>query len=413
MADVVQNKINTLLDKFEQKRGKIDLSLGRITAFLEKIGNPQLNIPPVIHFAGTNGKGSTLAFLKAMIEASGKTCHAYTSPHLVRFNERITIAGREIDNDSLLKTLERVDSEYENHKHEIELTFFELTTIVAFIAFSQSKADYTLLETGLGGRYDATNLIARPLCTVITPVSYDHMDFLGNYLSSIAREKAGIMKKHVPCISSPQMEEVAKILEECAREVAAELEFAPLIANLPELSLKGEHQKINASTAARTASEIGIGQEAIEKGFTTAKWPARMQKLIKGKLPELLPAGFDLWLDGAHNLAGAEALAVEISKSTKPVYLVVGMLNTKDASSYFNALKNQAKAVYTIPIPDDLKTFTAVDLAKIAATAGFPAIAAANEEEAIKEIVSSQTAPASIFITGSLYLAGYILKDNS
>ncbi len=387
-------KINALLDKFGQKQGKIDLSLDRLREFLGKIGNPHLKIPPVIHFAGTNGKGSTIAFLKAIIEADGQSCHVYTSPHLVRFNERIAINGKDIDDESLLKILQYLDLEHT--KHQIELTFFELTTIAAFIAFAKFPAAFTLLETGMGGRYDATN-VTEKILTIITPISIDHTEFLGDTIEKIANEKAGIIRASVPCISASQTDEVKKILT-----AAGKITFAEIPNDLPKLSLKGDHQKTNAAAAIFAARTLGLSKSAITRGLSQAKWNARLQQLKRGDLVNLLPKNYELWLDGAHNIAGAETLAAEIKKFDKPVYLIVGMLNNKDIKTYLTILKPAVKAIYTIPIPD-----AASD---IAATAG---IAMPDAASAIKDILKNQSSPASIFICGSLYLAGHILKSNS
>lgn len=405
----VAEKINSLLDKFDQRRGKIDLSLDRIKIFLNKIGNPHLQVPPVIHFAGTNGKGSTIAFLKAMIEADGKTCHVYTSPHLVRFNERIAVSGKDIEDDFLLETLQQLEKDYEA-QDEVKLTFFELTTIAAFIAFSKVKADFTLLETGLGGLYDATNLIDKPLLTVITPISIDHTEFLGNTIKSIAYGKAGIIKPGVLCISAPQVADAKEVLLRIANEKGSEILFVEPQNDLPELSLKGEHQKINASTAIAVAKEIGLSEAAIQKGLFTAKWNARMQHLTNGELPSLLPNGYELWLDGAHNIAGAETLAKEIKS---PAYLIMGMLNNRDAKAYLEILKNKIKAFYAIPIPGHDNCHEPEKLKLIAESLGIKAFANNNAAAAIKDILDEGQAPSSIFICGSLYLAGEILKSNS
>ena len=401
----MKQQITDLLKKFEQKRGKIDLSLTRIVAFLEKLGNPHLKTPPVIHFAGTNGKGSTIAFLRAMIEASGKTCHIYTSPHLVNYNERIVLAGAEISDEALYKVLQEVDQKADDEN----LTYFEITTAAAFLAFASCKADYLLLETGLGGRLDCTNVIPVPLLTVITPISFDHTEFLGNTLTAIAGEKAGIMKANRPCISAPQLPEAIAALTKKANELNCDLQFAEVL-DLPKLSLCGEHQKINASTAIACAKSLGVSQSAIDKGLQTAKWRARLQKLEKGELVDLLPPNFELWLDGAHNPDGAKVLAdfIKTNFQNRKKYLIVGMLENKDAAEYSTFFEGLFDKVYTIPILNQ-KCYTSQKLAEFFENT--TAMPSANE--AVSEIVKENQIDSSIFIAGSLYLAGQILENNS
>jgi len=339
-----------------------------------------------------------------MIEADGKSCHVYTSPHLIRFNERIAVNGEEIDNARLLPILEELEGEYEKYKHEIKLTFFELTTIAAFMAFARSHADYTLLETGMGGRYDATNLFTKPLLTVITPISIDHTEFLGSTIADIAYEKAGIIKPGVTCISAPQVSEAKKVLE-----AAGPITFAEIPKSLPQLALNGAHQKINAATAIAAARNLGLSEIAIQQGLTSAKWNARMQRLKHGALADMLPAGYELWLDGAHNLAGAESLAAEIKG---PTYLIIGMLNNKDAHAYLNAFKGKIKGIYAIPIPGGHNDFKPEELKNIAQNLEIKAFAATDAASAIKDILQNDKSPSSIFICGSLYLAGHILESN-
>jgi dihydrofolate synthase/folylpolyglutamate synthase len=325
----MQSKIDELLNEFQKKRGKIDLSLDRIIAFMEKLGSPQLKLPPVIHIAGTNGKGSTLAFLRAMIEAEGKTCHVYTSPHLMKFNERIVLRGKEISDDYLLEILSTV----ERLARGLELTFYEITTAAAFLAFSQIQADYLLLETGLGGRFDATNIIPNPLLTIITPISFDHMEFLGNNLVQIAGEKAGIMKEGVPCVVAPQKVEVLELFSRKANEKNAELIVAKP-KNIENLALKGAHQMINAAVAATAAEKIGISYKGVQRGYQTAIWRGRLQKLTKGELPKYLLDNHELWLDGAHNEDGAKVLSEHFAATKKPLFLILGMMKRKNPADF-------------------------------------------------------------------------------
>lgn len=395
----MKDSINQLLLKFEQKFKKIDLSLDRITKFMDKIGNPQLNLPTTIHVAGTNGKGSTIAFLKAMIEADGKTCHVYTSPHLVNFNERIQIKGKDISDEYLLKILRQVDEASANE----DLTYFELTTATAFIAFAETPADYLLLETGLGGRLDATNIVPNPKICLFTPISYDHVEYLGNTLTQIATEKAGIIKEGAICISSLQTPEVIGAL----KAKAANLIVADTDYKLPELALKGAHQKINAITAMEVAKTLGLNEHAIQRGLKTAKWRARMQLLIKGDM-----AG--CWLDGAHNQGGAEVIAKHVSENQeKPWVLIMGMVQTKDVRGYLKNFIGKIKCVYTVPILGITKGRDPFELALNARSLSIPAIACTSELEAKQKIVATYGDNVNILITGSLYLAGKILEKNS
>ncbi len=404
----MQTRISELLGKFEEKRGKIDLSLHRVKQFLEKLGSPHIKTPPVIHFAGTNGKGSTIAFLKAMIEGNGQTCHVYTSPHLVRFNERIVIGGKEISDDFLYDIL----SEVEKQAEDSDVTFFEITTAAAFLAFSQTPADFLLLETGLGGRLDTTNVIPSPLLTAITPISHDHMEFLGSTLAEIAKEKAGIMKRGVPCISTPQEPEAQKVIEDYAGEMDIELEFSSSYPDLPPLALPGEHQRINASLAVDCARKIGLSGDAVTYGLQSAKWRARLQMLNRGKLAALVPKFSALWLDGAHNTAGAKALAEFFRNSHSPFYLVLGMMERKSPEEFLRHFSGMAKTVYTVKIDSNEPSHDAEKLAEIARSLGFDAKPVDGVERALIDIAISEHKASNILVAGSLYLAGQVLAQN-
>jgi dihydrofolate synthase/folylpolyglutamate synthase len=416
----------------------IDLSLGRIEALLEKLGSPHKRLPPVIHVAGTNGKGSTCAFLRAMLEAQGKRVHVYSSPHLVRFHERIRLGGKLIDEDELAALLE----ECEERNAGAPITFFEITTAAAMLAFTRHKADAIILEVGLGGRFDATNVIARPAATVITPVDLDHQSYLGSTIGEIAGEKAGIIKKGVTCIVGPQADDARLVIEQ-----RATLHDAPLslwgqdfmaheehrrmvyqdengLMDLPLPRLPGAHQIINAAVAIaalRRQQALQISDKAIEDGLMTVEWPARMQRLTRGPLVSAAPRGSEIWLDGAHNPHGARALAHAIAdleeRTPRPLYLVCGMLQTKDAAGYFLAFRGLARCVTTVAIPGDPLTQGAGQLYDAALAAGLEAHPATSLEDALMQIegrhaLSNATAAPRIVICGSLHLAGAVLREN-
>ena len=349
----------------------IDLSLDRMWRILAALGHPQDKCPPIIHIAGTNGKGSTAAMLRAILEADGKVVHAYHSPHLVRFHERILLAGEEISETALADVLVRVEAANQGRP----ITFFEVTTAAAFLAFSEMPADYLILEVGLGGRLDATNVIT-PALSAITPVSLDHQDFLGDTLLSIAEEKAGIMKLGVSCIIAPQAPDAQAHLETLAarrgtplicagqdyhmREEDGRLvyHYESGLLDLPLPRLRGAHQLINAGTAIALARELGVSETAMAQGLKTAQWPARLQRLGHGPLVAQLeaqnPQG-QLWLDGGHNEAAAKALAAWAKTETRdrPLHIILGLLNTKAHAAYVAALADTGAQVYCVPIPDN------------------------------------------------------------
>nr|WP_321462237.1 folylpolyglutamate synthase/dihydrofolate synthase family protein [uncultured Cohaesibacter sp.] len=412
----------------------IDLELGRIERLLSKLGNPHLSLPPTIHIAGTNGKGSTSAFLRAMTEAAGKKVHVYTSPHLVNFRERIRLAGVLVSDEILIDALHRCEEANDGEP----ITLFEITTTAAFLLFSEHPADLLILEVGLGGRFDATNVIKDPLATVITPIAHDHEGFFGSKISRIAWEKAGIMKKGIAAIWAQQEEEVRSVLEAEAAKVGAHPlsiggqdwmsyeEHGSLIfqgesglMDLPLPRLGGRHQLSNAGTAIATIKQVlpEITDEQIAKGLTTVDWPARLQRLTSGALFDLLPKGSEFWLDGGHNphagLAVASAFADLEEKAPRALHMIVGMLNTKDPAGYFAPFKGLAKDIITVPIEGNDAALDPVELAQIAQQAGIPASAAGSVEEAFKRLTLMNMKPAPrILVGGSLYLAGNILRDN-
>jgi len=414
----------------------IDLSLGRVERLLGKLGNPQDRLPPVIHVAGTNGKGSVCAFLKAILEAAGRRVHVYTSPHLVRFHERISLAGpdgisRPIGEQALVDVLTRTR---EINKGD-DITQFEITTAAAFLAFSETPADALILEVGLGGRLDATNVIDRPRLCVITQVSIDHADKLGGTLELIAGEKAGILKPGVPAVVSPQPLEVLGVLKREAGLLRAPLsiwgesfdgyeqrgrlvvQFEDQLLDLPPPALIGRHQFVNAATAVAAALQLkslGVDERAIGQGLQRAVWPARMQRLHEGPLPALLGPSSELWLDGGHNPAAGEVLAATLAdleeRSPKPLYLVTGMMGLKDAAGFLKPFRGLARRILTVPIPGAHEApFVPSRLAEVARRAGLDASEAAGVEEALSRIEADAPASKRVMICGSLYLAGHVL----
>ncbi|MEQ9607396.1 MAG: folylpolyglutamate synthase/dihydrofolate synthase family protein [Kiloniellaceae bacterium] len=432
---------DAVLDRLTRLHPKvIDLSLGRVERLLERLGHPEARLAPVVHVAGTNGKGSLLAFLRAMLEAAGRRVQVYTSPHLVRFHERIRLTTGLIDEAALIALLERCEAE--NGPEPI--TFFEVTTAAAFLAFAQEPADILLLEVGLGGRLDATNDIDRPRLTAITPVALDHQQFLGSTLSAIAGEKAGIMKPGVTCVVGPQEPATLTVLERHAQRIGTPLfchdrdwTFAPTTDGfryedaagprvLPRPSLLGAHQFANAALAVACATqlgEFGLDDRAIEGGIATASWPARLQRLTKGPLVDALPpendfGGWELWLDGGHNPAAGEALAATLKDRSRmdwgdrPLDLVYGMLDTKVAAGYLEALAPFAHSLKAVRIPGEQASLSAEAAAGHASAAGIDALPVESVLDGVQAIVAKAEEPGRILICGSLYLAGHVLSEN-
>ena len=403
----------------------IDLTLGRTWRLLEALGNPQNDLPPVIHIAGTNGKGSTQAMIRAGLEGAGQRVHAYTSPHLARFHERIRVAGELISEDALTAML---DECYEANNGET-ITYFEITTCAAILAFARTPADFTLLEVGLGGRVDATNVFEKPAMTIITPVSFDHPQFLGNTVAEIAGEKAGILKRGVPAIITRQPDDAMEVIEARAEKLGAPMlvqgqhwdaweERGRLIyqdetglLDLPPPALMGAHQFQNAGTAITALRHFGFGEDACEAVPTNVTWAARMQKLSHGPLIDLGPQA-EFWLDGGHNAACAATLAETLTRLPKrPTHLICGMLNTKDISGYLEPLVPYTASLTAVSIPDEVNTLPAPVTAKAARDAGMDAGEADSVRSAVEDIIRKQ-ADARILICGSLYLAGAILREN-
>ena len=407
----------------------IDLSLGRIERLLKALGNPEEQLPPAVHVAGTNGKGSTLATLRACLEAGGYRVHAYTSPHLVRFHERIRLAGNLIDEDALLALLE----ECERANRGEPITFFEITTAAAFLAFARVPADVVLLETGLGGRLDATNLLRHPAATAITPISLDHQAFLGDTIPAIAGEKAGILKPGVPAIIGPQPSEAETVIEQRAAAIGTPLyrwqmewrsepsgngmhyEGAGWQLDLPLPSLPGRHQLANAGAAIACLEQMpqfSLPPAAIAEGLRHIDWPARLQRLRHGPLVDMLPAGWELWLDGGHNPAAGEVLAeAAVVWGDRSLYLIVGMLKTKDAAGFLAPLAPRTQALYAVTIPGEENPHPAAEIARSARAVGIAAQEAPSIEAALRDIVR-QPGPARVLICGSLHFAGVVLAEN-
>jgi len=407
----------------------IDLSLGRVERLLAALGNPQDDLPPVVHVAGTKGKGSTVATMRACLEGAGYRVHAYISPHLVRFHERIRLAGRLIEEERLIALLE----ECERANRDAPITFFEITTAAAFLAFARTPADIVLLEVGLGGRLDATNVIRRPAVTAVTPVSLDHQALLGGTVAAIAGEKAGILKPGVTAVIAPQPREAAAVIEARAEAVSAPLyrarhEWRCEVSgarmryqgerwrvDLPLPSLIGAHQIVNAGTAIaylERLSGFDIRAEAIAGGLRHIDWPARLQLLRRGPLVDAVPPDWELWLDGGHNPLAGEVLGdVAAGWRDRPLYLVVGMMNTKDAAGFIAPLAKHARALWAVTIAREKNALPAEAIAAAAASVGLRAQTAGSVLAAIRDI-PVQDGNGRVLICGSLYFAGKVLAEN-
>ncbi|HZR59810.1 MAG TPA: folylpolyglutamate synthase/dihydrofolate synthase family protein [Xanthobacteraceae bacterium] len=415
---------------------RIDLSLGRIERLLDALGHPERRLPPLIHVAGTNGKGSTIAFARAILEAAGKSVHVYTSPNLVRLNERFRLGRR--DGGRLVEDAELVEvlRECEAKNGGAPITVFEVETAAAFLLFARHPADVLLLEVGLGGRLDATNVVERPLASVITRVSLDHHDFLGDSIEQIAAEKAGILKPGVPAVIASQAREALAVIERQAARLRAPLAIAGEswtateergrlvyqdddgLLDLPAPKLYGRHQFENAGAAIAALRRAGLKlpAAAFEAGMVRVDWPARMQRLSQGRLAALLPAQSELWLDGGHNADGGRAIAAALAdleeRVPRPLVLIVGMLATKDSAGFLKHFSGLARRVIAVPIAND-KAVPAATLAGVARDIGIPALARDDVESAIDIAGKLDLEPAPrVLITGSLYLAGEVLAAN-
>lgn len=411
----------------------IDLSLDRMWRLLDRLGHPEHRLPPVIHVAGTNGKGSTVAFMRAILEAAGKRVHVYTSPHLVRFNERIRLAGTLVDDARLTQAL----AQAEEANGGEPITFFEITTAAALLLFAQVPADILLLEVGLGGRLDATNVIDKPLVSVITPVSIDHVDFLGETVAEIAGEKAGILKRGVPAVLGHQPREALAAIERQAARLGVPLsvmgehyqaheEGGRLVVadeaglmDLPRPRLVGPHQIVNAGLAveALRVADLGLPAHAFEEGMRSAQWPARLQRLGPGPLTQRAPEGVDIWLDGGHNAAGGQAIAAALAdledRVSRPLVLIVGMLGNKDADAFLAPFAGLARELVAVPVPGEHKGAAPEALAEAARAHGLDASTAPSVAAALEGLAAFPVGAAPrVLIAGSLYLAGAVLGEN-
>ena len=417
-----------LLDRMMALHPKIiDLTLDRMVRLLASLGHPERNLPPVIHAAGTNGKGSTLAMIRAGIEGAGCRAHVYTSPHLARFHERIRLAGDLIDEDLLSRLLDECLAA----NGPDAITYFEITTCAALLAFSRVEADFTLLETGLGGRLDATNVVDAPRLTVITPIDIDHQQYLGDTLEKIAFEKAGILKRGVPCVVGPQADAAMEVIEARAARLGSPLlahgqhwhvweERGRLVfqdetglLDLPMPALVGAHQVQNAGAALAALRALGLEEAACEAAMLDVAWPARMQRLASGPLVDLADhVGSDLWLDGGHNPAAAAAIVESLSRlPTRPTHLICGMLNTKDVRGFMQVLADVASSLHAVSIPGQGATLSAAETVAHARAAGLRAEMAETVEAALAAILAEDPG-ARVLICGSLYLAGIVLQEN-
>lgn len=418
----------------------IDLSLGRIQRLLAQLGHPERRLPPTIHVAGTNGKGSTIAFMRAILESAGLAVHVYTSPHLVRFHERIRLGrlggGRYVGEERLVEALRRCETVNAGEP----ITVFEITTAAALLLFSEEPADVLLLEVGLGGRFDATNVIDHPAAAVVTSIGHDHAEYLGTTLEAIAGEKAGIFKRGCPAVIAPQDYLEA---DETLRDEAERVGASPILVgqqdfsvheeggrlvyqdekgllDLPRPKLVGRHQFINAGTAIAALRAAGFEQfetSAFEAGLTRAEWPGRLQRLSKGRLPEIAPDGVEIWLDGGHNADGGRVLAAAMAdrseRNDAPLVLIAGMLGTKDSEAFFKNFVGLAREVIAVPIPGQIAARPAEEVATIAGSVGLTTSTQASVESALASLHDYVWEhPPRVLICGSLYLAGEVLAAN-
>ncbi len=410
----------------------IELGLSRVYQLLERLGNPQKKLPPTIHLAGTNGKGSTLSFLRSIFVEAGYNVHCYTSPHLVNFNERIVLNNAEISDDFLSEILQHCQKAAQKSP-AIPVTFFEGITVAAIVAFSRIKSDILLLETGMGGRLDATNILPQVLCSIITPIAFDHTDFLGKTLSKIAFEKAGIIKKDCPVIVGKQKISALKSIETQAAKLNAATKifardwkvkkdkngflFCGFDKNLtlPMPSLIGDHQIENAGAAIAatlTQQQFKISEENIRSAISKTFWPCRLQKIMSGKFLENLPKNFDLYVDGSHNLQGATTLEKFLKQQkNKKIFVIFSMLQDKDCFGFLKKIAPQIDQLFAMAIPDEAKSRPAKEIALISENLGVKTLAIENFDAAFSQIKCSE--PALILICGSLYLAGSFLNESS
>ncbi|MCS6761755.1 MAG: bifunctional folylpolyglutamate synthase/dihydrofolate synthase [Candidatus Devosia symbiotica] len=407
----------------------IDLSLARMMSLLDAMGRPQNKLPLVIHVAGTNAKGSTIAYLRAFLEAAGKRVHVYNSPHLVRFNERIRLASKLVDTRRLNEVLEQIEAINAGQP----ITFFEVTTVAAMVLYAKTEADYLLLETGMGGTYDTTNIVDHPLGVIITPVDLDHQGFLGKTIAEIAVSKAGILKRGSKAVIGLQREAGRAVIDRAARRLGVRplyqgadfhganqdgrLVFSDEdgLLDLPPPALAGAHQFDNAALAIAATRHFGLPVDAtaIAQGLRTVVWPARMMPL-HGKLRDLLGPGGELWLDGGHNVHGATALAATIAGMNKvrpaPLVLIMGMMNTRSPADFLGPFAGQAQQIFTVTVPGEPNAHKAKTIAQQVRAAGFAATPKRSIQSALQ--AAADMPNVRVLICGSLYLAGDVLAKN-
>ena len=414
----------------------IDLDFARLKRLLDRMGNPEKRLPPVVHVAGTNGKGSLCAYMRAMAEAAGYRVHVYTSPHLVRFNERIRLAGTIIDDDTFEAAIEACEAA----NGDDPITFFEIVTAAALDVFAAIPAELLVLEVGLGGRFDATNVVDDPAVCAITPIGIDHTGFLGDTLEKIAGEKAGIIKSGAPVVVGRQREGPAKVIEDTALRLGAPLhrmgrewqvtpkdggfhyESALLSLDLPAPNLAGAHQLDNAGTAVACVERLrargmAIDDQAVRRGLATVEWPARLQRLRRGPLPDSMPPGAEIWLDGGHNedcglVLGAQARTWAAEPGALPLHLVFGMMTTKDASGFLRPLARHAVSARAVPIHGHA-AYSPQQACARADEVGLRCLPADSVATAVEDLLASEPGPFRILICGSLYLAGEVLRRNA
>ena len=423
-TDAILKRLSALHPKL------IDLSLDRMLPLLDELGRPQDHLPPVIHVAGTNAKGSTIAYLRAFLDAAGKSVHVYNSPHLVRFNERIRLAGALVGTRRLNQVLERVERQNAGRP----ITFFEVTTVAAFVLFAETKADYLLLETGMGGTYDTTNIVDHPLGVINTPVDLDHQAFLGPTIADIAVSKAGILKRGSKAVIGIQQEEGRAVIDRAARKLGVRpiwqnedfhgteqdgrlvYQDEDGLLDLPPPALIGAHQFANAALSIAAARHFGlpVDAEAIAKGLRNVVWPARMTPMLKGPLRDLLGPGAELWLDGIHNAHGAVAVATALRDLDRarpaPLVLIMGLMSNRDPATVLAPFAGMPQQVLAVPIPGEVNAHKAETIAAAARGAGFDATAKRSVVEALK--AAALVPGARVLICGSLYLAGDVLARN-
>ena len=414
-----------------------DLTLDRISRLLEQLGRPQDRLPPTFHIAGTNGKGSTAAFLQAICEAAGLRCHTHTSPHLVRYNERYRLAGspsgKFVDEGELQQVLEEIVAA----NGSADITVFEMLTVAVFVLFARHPADIAIIEVGLGGRFDATNVLQKPLASIITTIALDHQHYLGDTAEKIAFEKAGIIKPDCPVFLAPQSHDVRPVVEAVAAEKGAPIfiagqeflayeEHGRLIyqdqtglLDLPLPALAGKHQIDNASTAIAALRHTGkeISEQAIAAGLEAVNWPGRLQRLSSGTLVDLAPSGAEIWVDGGHNPNAGDAISrvfqISQKRQPRPFFLIAGMLNTKDPAGYFEAFRDMPQGAFTVDLNSSDAGIPCAQLADFAQGYGYPVTSIGQIGDALSAIAQETfDIPPRILIGGSLYLAGDALDQN-